>query len=101
MNELRTATVKPGARECRCSGSHSPRPLVVHSHHIHPQGHGGSDDKSNLVWLCPTAHYNVHHILDYLLKYGHKPRGRFNPYQLEIATRGYESILKGRASADS
>ena len=32
-------------------------------HHIWPLGMGGPDVAENRVWLCPTAHTNVHEIL--------------------------------------
>lgn len=95
--ESRTLPVTP-TRTCRCTKTHSPRALVVHQHHIHPLGHGGPDVKSNLIWLCPTTHYNVHYLLDYLLRHGHQPRGRFSTYQLDLARRGYEAILQMRKS---
>lgn len=84
-------------RRCRCVRSHSPTVVYVHEHHIHPLGHGGPDTPANKVWLCPTAHYNIHGMLAYMLKYnGLTPKGRPNQYQLGLARRGYEAIVAAR-----
>jgi hypothetical protein len=59
------------AKERKCElhhSTHSPRPHVLHWHHIHPLGEGGPDVKENKRTACPTGHYNVHDLLDEMLK---------------------------------
>lgn len=48
---------------------------VLHSHHILPRSAGGSDDKSNLVILCPTCHALVHHFISHHESYGSENEG--------------------------
>lgn len=50
-------------RRCHCSARHQPAPLELNRHHILPLADGGPDVDSNVVWLCPTAHVNVHELL--------------------------------------
>lgn len=57
------ATAHDGGRRCRCVAAHSPQPLELNRHHVLPLEHGGPDVESNVVWLCPTAHVNVHELL--------------------------------------
>lgn len=33
---------------------------VIHRHHIHTRGSGGSDSEENLIRLCPAHHDQVH-----------------------------------------
>lgn len=35
---------------------------LAHEHHIVPQAAGGSDDPTNLIWLCAGCHHNIHAI---------------------------------------
>lgn len=81
------------AHSCLCVKKHQPNNLIVHQHHIHPVGQGGPDVGWNRVWLCPTGHYNVHYLLDAMLKNkGIVPRGQHNRYLLSLARRGYDAI---------
>lgn len=52
-----------GGAVCECRADHRPAPLDGEWHHIWPLGMGGPDVVSNRVFLCPTAHTNVHAIL--------------------------------------
>lgn len=45
-------------RLCPWSGSRR----LAHTHHIRPQGAGGSDDPANLATLCAGCHAKVHAI---------------------------------------
>lgn len=42
-----------------CKGKHKDSKLEVH--HIIFRSQGGSDEEDNLITLCSTCHYNVHH----------------------------------------
>lgn len=42
---------------------------LLHKHHKHPQGYGGTDDPDNLVWLCGSCH-DVLHRLAYMINNG-------------------------------
>jgi hypothetical protein len=48
---------------CPCVADHRPAPLELNRHHIHPLAAGGPDDDSNIAWICPTTHANVHELL--------------------------------------
>lgn len=85
---------------CNCVTDHNPNPMELHRHHIHPLGHGGQDTEDNEVWLCPTAHSNVHELLRAFLKYEGLPpweiRKSFGPYIRDLAEQGYERIMETR-----
>ena len=53
---------------CRCAADHRPAPLELNAHHVWPLGMGGPDIAANKVWLCPTAHVNVHELLRLFLR---------------------------------
>lgn len=55
--------------ECVCISEHNPAPMELTHHHVWPLGMGGPDTPDNLVWLCPTAHYNVHELLRWFIRY--------------------------------
>lgn len=42
-----------------CKGKHKDSKLEVH--HIIFRSQGGSDEEDNLITLCSTCHYNIHH----------------------------------------
>jgi len=56
-------------RVCGCAVFHRPAPLELHAHHIHPIYLGG-DPRGETVWLCPTAHTNVHELLRLMIRDG-------------------------------
>lgn len=84
--------------ECLCVAEHRPPFLELHLHHVWPQYLGGPDTADNLVWLCPTAHVNVHELLRLLMAYGPLTYGEVDALQdrpvsrfaLRLATLGYE-----------
>lgn len=53
----------PGPKQCVCVADHNPEPRELHRHHIIPLYLGGPDEESNLVWLCPSSHSNVHMLI--------------------------------------
>ncbi len=48
---------------CACVSEHRPPVLEFESHHVWPLYLAGPDDPTNRVWLCSTAHGNVHELL--------------------------------------
>ncbi len=56
-------------RACLCHIFHRPAPLELHAHHVLPVYLGGDPD-AETVWLCPTAHTNVHELLRLMLRDG-------------------------------
>lgn len=57
-------------RFCLCVSDHRPAPLELNAHHVWPLANGGPDVPENIVWLCPTAHTNVHELLRLMMKAG-------------------------------
>ena len=55
-------------RSCACRAVHAPAPLELERHHVWPLGMGGPDADSNIVWVCPTTHTNIHEILRLIVK---------------------------------
>lgn len=90
-------------QHCHCVSEHVPQPQELERHHIRPKANGGSDDPSNLVWLCPTTHMNVHELMRFYFKWnGNVPwemRRKFNKLARYLAERGYrESISEPRTT---
>lgn len=55
---------------CICVATHRPEPLELERHHIWPLGMGGADVETNVAWVCPTTHTNVHELLRHMMKAG-------------------------------
>ena len=94
-----------GDAVCRCTSDHRPRPLELHAHHVWPLGFGGPDIASNLIWLCPTAHVNVHEILRDLMRLGRLTYYEYNltttrtvqHYAYVVAVEGFDRWRAGSA----
>ena len=54
---------------CACAADHRPAPLELHAHDVYPLYLGGAEH-GELVWLCPTAHVNVHELLRLMIRDG-------------------------------
>ena len=52
MTNTRKGVTQHPRQNCYFCGSEGP----IETHHIIPQRHGGSDDESNLVDICPNCH---------------------------------------------
>ena len=94
MAEAVPLTIKPGGEYvCLCVKRHSPRPSILHSHHVWPLGEGGPNVRANLLWLCPTTHMNVHELWRLMDKHsGTVPTAelrRFAKYVREVVQRGW------------
>ena len=78
---------------CPCVTNHVPSVITLNKHHVWPLGMGGPDTPDNLVVVCPTVHYSIHHLLREWVKLDGEPpwelRRRFGPYPRSIAERGY------------
>jgi hypothetical protein len=51
------------SQPCVVHRKHMPESHVNHRHHIWPKGEGGPDIEDNIIAVCPTGHYNIHHLL--------------------------------------
>jgi hypothetical protein len=90
--------------ECICVSEHRPAVLEHTHHHIWPMESGGPSVPENMVWLCPTAHYNVHELLRLMVKAG-RPLSNYelgaleehpvSRYAAEIARQGYDRMTRG------
>ena len=78
--------------KCACSSTHAPTVEEFERHHIVPKSEGGKSVAENLVWLCPTAHSNVHKRLRALLVKGKQPPNG-NHLVRSIALTAYTAIL--------
>lgn len=88
------------AAPCRCVKRHRPRPVLTEQHHVFPKGlqHElwGMVRDPHTVPLCPTAHANVHAVLDALLAgRDHQP---VNPTILRLARQGYDAYQQARGN---
>lgn len=91
---METRTGHDVGKYCQCVTNHTPAPQELHRHHVVPLYAGGENAESNLEWVCPTTHANIHELLRAWEKYEGEPpweiRKYFNPYVRELARRGYE-----------
>jgi hypothetical protein len=70
------AKLDPAKNPCACVERHSPRPYLVDVHHVWPKSWGGPNIAENRTVLCPTAHVDVHVLLDAWRKAGARPKER-------------------------
>jgi len=82
---------------CEVHKYHWPRPLRTVKHHIWPQEYGGPTVPTNLVLVCDTGHYNIHAVLDALLKGTTPPKTHKAEQSLALA--GYAAIKKAAPHA--
>lgn len=80
---------------CECVSYHSPVPTHLVNHHIVPLSYGGPDVDENQIWLCPTAHGNVHKLLwDYERAGGLPPwegvRWHYSAFIRNLAQKAWE-----------
>ena len=68
MSDSRWRTFAASAPTCQVHNTHEPRPLRLVDHHIQPLGMGGADAPANRVAVCDTGHYNIHRLLDDLIR---------------------------------
>jgi 5-methylcytosine-specific restriction endonuclease McrA len=77
---------------CPIVKKHSPIPLRYVKHHILPQACGGRTVVANLVTLCDTCHYAIHHLMYCLARSLPLPASHSKEH-LVYAVRGYEEAL--------
>ena len=81
---------------CACVVDHSPVPVELHVHHVHPLYAGGPDTAANKVWICPTSHVAVHELLRAYERAGGLPawetRRRFGRYVRDLAARAWAEM---------
>ncbi len=93
---------------CECSVYHQPGVLENVLHHIWPSSDGGPDDPNNEVFICPTAHYNVHELYRAMKKedrqisfyeFGTRYQTQMSKYAYKIAALGFRRF-KDQAIVD-
>lgn len=97
------------AARCLCVSEHRPGVLEYEWHHVLPLAMGGDNTPpgvldGNGVWLCPTAHTNVHELLRVFLRVGPLTWGEalaewdrpVSRYAYDLAMRGYEAVVAQR-----
>lgn len=87
-------TIDPaGDRVCGCCVTHTPTPRELHRHHVWPTGEGGPNTRTNLRWLCPTTHSNVHKLWREYDAHGGTPpyavRRLYSRYQQSLVAEGW------------
>ena len=65
-------------------------------HHIWPQEYGGPTRDDNLVSVCDTGHYNIHAVLDALIKGQTPPKA--TKKETQLAQLGYQRIQQSRSA---
>jgi len=79
------------AAPCGCVARHSPRPVSFDDHHVLPKSWGGAEGR--LVKLCPTAHRNVHALLNIYVHHMGPPTAAelrlFNPFIRALAAEAW------------
>lgn len=86
------------ATTCQVAKYHQPRPVRFVWHHIQPQEAGGQTVPENLVQLCDSCHYTVHHLLYQLYKTGELPVEA--PYKArDLAREGYARCVAAGTQA--
>jgi hypothetical protein len=87
-------------KDCAVHRTHQDSPESSESHHV-PLGWNGPNVLSNRVSICPSAHSDVHLLLNLLvLGEGVIPDyvkwRRWNPAMRALAQRGYdEAVVRG------
>lgn len=93
---------KENAR-CECTSDHRPAVLEHVEHHIVPLFMGGPSTDDNKVWLCPTAHYNVHELLRMMVtegrimknyEFSNREIPAVSRYAARIAREGYKQWIR-------
>ena len=80
-----------------CRGKHKDSKLEVH--HIIFRSQGGSDEEDNLITLCSTCHYNVHHgkqklVIKGKLKGTLKHATQMNSIRKQLLERAYPNAIE-------
>lgn len=54
-------TKQRGGPDCRVCRWEAPRRTMMHAHHVVPISKGGTNERTNLVQLCPNCHALAHY----------------------------------------
>lgn len=83
---------------CLIHPTHQPHPHVNHLHHVWPRGDGGPNIEANRVVVCPTGHYNIHHLLErFKASHGHlhgEALHGYGPQEVDLAQLGWARIQR-------
>lgn len=84
---------------CTYHRQHLPEPRVNHRHHVWPLGDGGPDTAENKVVICPSGHYNIHHLIDEYRLHGgvlsYSVTRRYSRAERVLAKLGWDRICRG------
>lgn len=84
---------------CTCVKDHNPNPMVIETHHVVPLSWGGLRETQNQVQVCPSTHYNIHHLLNEYVHTQGNPRWdvlrHFGKMARDLARQGWESRIPG------
>lgn len=79
---------------CICVVDHRPKIDELDRHHVIPLSWGGPDIPSNLTWLCPNAHRQVHLLLSYYMRQKGivewEVLAQFSIFTRKLAKRGWD-----------
>jgi hypothetical protein len=86
------------SQPCQIHKRHIPEPHVNHRHHVWPKGDGGPDIEDNIIAVCPTGHYSIHHLIaEFKLYSGKVPYSVLRQYSLgerQYAELGYKRMTR-------
>jgi hypothetical protein len=89
-------------RPCPCCVAHTPVPLQVELHHLHPRydqvALWGEVRNRTVAPLCRTAHRNLHVFLTALM--AGRPLPKVNAHTAALAREGYRLILAAHQQAN-
>lgn len=79
---------------CQCVGKHIPKPMQLLPYYVLPLEDGGEDSGSNIVWLCPTTHFNVSGLWEMYEEGGGRPHWsvlrEYSEFARNLVERGRE-----------
>lgn len=89
-------------QHCHCVSEHRPRIDELDRHHVRPLSWGGPDVKSNIIWLCPNAHRQVHLLLSLYKKHQgavtREMKKDFSRFTQALAQRGWDAHQQAKAA---
>jgi hypothetical protein len=91
--------IAPAGTACPCVVRHAPQPRSLDYHHLLPESWGGLRELSNMIWLCPNAHRNIHSLLDLYVRYkGTPPEHELAKFSKFTRAHAAEGVSRYRAA---
>jgi hypothetical protein len=102
MSAIPTPTATFAVQPCRCCRKHTPVPVSVELHHMHPQYDQimlwGEVRNRKLMPLCRTTHRNLHDYLTAIM--AGAPPPRVSAYTAALAREGLRLITEAHVAAN-